>query len=113
MNIIPCGHRVVVEILDLTEIDEVYKSAKALGIDLSASQDIQREQQSVDKGVIRAIGQTAFRDFGGDAWCKVGDTVAFAKYSGKTVKDLVTGKSYLVLNDEDCICILTQGENNE
>lgn len=113
MNIVPCGHRLIVEIMDITEIDDAYRRAKDLGIDLSHSKDYQREQQSVDKGVVRAVGPTAFRDFGGEAWCKEGDIIAFAKYSGKAVKDLVSGKDYLVLNDEDCVCVLKQGDVNE
>lgn len=109
MSVIPCGHRIVIKLIPLEEVDVTYARAKALGIEIAGEQ-INRDKQSVDKGTVMAIGPTAFKDFGGEAWCKVGDVVAFAKYSGKAVKDMETQEDYLVLNDEDICCVLKQGE---
>jgi co-chaperonin GroES (HSP10) len=34
--------------------------------------------------------------------------VAFAKYSGKTVKDPDDHQDYMVLNDEDIVCVIKE-----
>lgn len=111
MNIIPCGHRIVVRPVKLEDVDDLYRRAKSAGIELASDKDVLREQMSVDRGFVEAIGPSAFRDFNAETpWCAVGDIVAFAKYSGKAVKDLDTEDSYIVLNDEDIVCILKKGE---
>lgn len=72
-----------------------------------------RERASVDQGVVLTIGKTAFRDFGGEPWCDVGDYIAYARHAGKFVKDPDTGDDILVLNDEDIICKITKVMNDE
>lgn len=67
-----------------------------------------REQAGVDQGYVLTIGTTAFRDFGGEAWCQVGDYVAYARHAGKYIKDPDTGENILVLNDEDIIARITE-----
>lgn len=100
--IIPCGHRVIVKQMSLEEADSTYKTNLILvGTD--------RVQDSIDMGTVVSIGPSAWKDFGTGPWCKVGDTVAFAKYAGKTVKDLDTQEKYQALNDEDIICVLREG----
>lgn len=96
----PAGHRVLVKQDKLEETDSVYASARKLGIHLDTST---REQAAVDSGIVLALGPSAFRDFGGEAWCAIGDRVAFAKYSGKTVTD--NKEELLVLNDEDVVYV--------
>lgn len=103
MKISPAGHRVVV-IQDMSETEKM--AAKAgffLGVD-----EKRQEQASVDTGVVESIGPTAFKDFGGDAWCKVGDRIAFAKYGGKTIGEGEAKR--IVLNDEDVVAILETEE---
>ena len=53
-----------------------------------------------------SVGSTAFKDYGGEAWCKEGDLVAYARYGGKLIKDPKTQEDFLVLNDEDIIAII-------
>lgn len=104
--VIPCGHRVLIKVTDITEFDPVYQSARRSGIAIADShEDHQRKQAGMDKGTVVSIGPTAFKDFGGDAWCSVGDLVVFAKYAGKVVED-TDQKKYVVLNDEDIVAIL-------
>ncbi|HET8686212.1 MAG TPA: co-chaperone GroES family protein [Methanosarcina sp.] len=103
MSLIPCGHRIVVRPEKVEETDEVFSRAKAAGLAL-LERDLRIEQISVDKGTVLAIGDTAFKDFGGEPWCSVGDTVAYARHGGKLVKDPTTNEHYLLLNDEDIIC---------
>jgi co-chaperonin GroES (HSP10) len=102
----PCGHRVLLEVKDITELDPVYASAKKAGLELAQNhEDHLRKQAGLDKGVVVSLGSTAFKDFGGTAWCKPGDLVVFAKYSGKIIEDL-DKKKYVILNDEDIIAVL-------
>jgi co-chaperonin GroES (HSP10) len=82
------------------EEDETFKRAKALGITISKDVEA-REQTKIDKGVVVAIGPTAFKDFNTEVPFGVGDTIVYAKYAGKAVKD--GDIEYLLLNDEDCI----------
>jgi co-chaperonin GroES (HSP10) len=67
-----------------------------------------REQASVDQGTVLGIGPVAFRDFGGESWCKVGDYIAYARHAGKFVKDPDTGENILVINDEDVVAKITK-----
>jgi len=101
----PVLHRILVKPFDLVEVDKDYARAQAAGIYLDFSEK-DREQAAVDKGTIVAIGSTAFKDFGTDSPVVVGDTVIFAKYGGKVVKD--EGVSYTLLNDEDVLAIISK-----
>lgn len=97
----PFGHRVVVKPVAIEDHDDTFKKAKQAGI-VFMEQDIRAEQSAVDKGYVISIGPTAFKDFGGDPWCKVGDLVVYARHAGKRLVDGDT--NYLVLNDEDLVC---------
>lgn len=112
MAIEALGHRVTVrpdKVVD-NEAEKTKKLAEKAGFVLpdKVAEDLDNEhtraQASVDQGVVLTLGKTAFRDFGGEAWCAVGDYVAYARHAGKWVKDPETGESILVLNDEDLIC---------
>lgn len=100
----PAGHRVLVKVERIEEQDPVYISAKKAGIALVDSDESQRRQSGLDRGVVVAIGPTAFKAFGDVNWCEVGDFVAFAKYAGKIIEDKEV--KFLVLNDEDIIAVL-------
>jgi co-chaperonin GroES (HSP10) len=68
-----------------------------------------RYQASVDKGVVIAVGPTAWKDFGSEPWAKVNDVVIFAKNAGKSVED-PSNKDipYVLLNDEDIVATLKE-----
>ena len=101
MQIEPLIHRVLVKPVVATEEDDFYKRAKAAGIEIAKSTEAQ-EQTKIDKGVVVAIGPTAFKDYGVECPLAVGDTIVYARYAGKVVKD-EDDTEYLALNDEDCI----------
>ena len=108
----PCGHRLVVKAFKQEEVDEVLKRASESGF-LKDFQIInsnkKREDASVDKGVVLSIGPTAWKDFGSDPWCKVGDTILFAKFAGKVVEDPETKEDVFILNDEDVVAVVQEG----
>lgn len=104
MRFIPLGHRILVRQLKLEEVDPTYKRASESRIILAPTEDRSREQNAVDAGIVLNIGNTAFRDFGGDWDVKVGDTVYFAKYAGKILKDPSQPEvQFVALNDEDLV----------
>lgn len=107
--IIPCGHRLTVQPLALEDVYDEYKRAAKSGLIIPDTKDRQREQMSVDQGVVIEIGPSAFKDFGTDAWCSVGDTIAYARHAGKFIKDPDTDKDVLVINDEDVVAIIKKG----
>lgn len=104
--IIPTTHRIVVKQRNLSEVREEYKRASAMNLVIPETEDKKRAQGGVDQGTVVAIGPTAFRDFNTDCPIKVGDNVAFAKYSGKVVTDPDDEKEYVLLNDEDVVAVV-------
>jgi co-chaperonin GroES (HSP10) len=100
------GYRVLIKPDTLEQFDPTFAKAKALGIDLSATEE-KNERTAIDTGVVLQIGPVAYSDRGGaENWCKVGDRVSYARHGGKHVKDPEdASKTYLVLNDEDIILV--------
>ncbi len=118
MTIEALGHRLTIrpdKPVD-SEAEKTKQKMEALGLEMlknykdELETDLTRAQASVDQGYVLSIGKTAFRDFGGEAWCEVGDYVAYARHAGKFVKDPDTDEDILVLNDEDCIARITKSE---
>ncbi len=107
--ITPILHRILVKQNKLEETNKDYLKAKAIGLVIPDHEDKQRAQAGVDTGTVVAVGPTAFKDFGVDPPIKVGDEVAFARFSGKVVTDPEDGENYVLLNDED-ICVIISGD---
>ncbi len=99
------GCRVLVKPFSLQEHDKVYAAAKAAGIALPDFSE-RKEQSNVDKGVVVEIGPKCHEDYIGQV--TVGDTVGFTKFGGKFVQDIKTEELFLILNDEDIICIFKE-----
>lgn len=103
--IVPVTHRILVKQLDVRKEDPVFAAARRAGIAMPEKGQMEREQAAVDRGEVVAFGPTAFKDFGTDNPLKVGDVIVFARHGGKTVQSDDDTK-YIVLNDEDVICII-------
>ena len=96
-------HHVLVKLDDATDTDDVYRRAKAAGIELSLDK---REAKGVEYGTVVQVGPTAFNDYGrSPEILSKGDRVSITKYSGKEVVDTDNTK-YVVVNDSDVICII-------
>ena len=91
--IVPTGYRLLVS------PDPVEETSKG-GIVIA--QDTKREKTGRIFGVIKAVGAQCWSDFD-EPWAKVGDHVAYAKYSGKNIKDPVTEEEFVILNDVDIV----------
>ena len=109
----PVTHRLVVRPYKITEVDAVYKSALAAGIQLPDEDKRRREQAAVDQGTVVAIGPTVFKDFNAEGTIKVGDKIVYAKYAGKEVEDPETKEMLTIINDEDICAIIRKGNTNE
>lgn len=111
MSIRPAGHRLVVRAYKQEQVDPLMAKhadfVKSLTI---VNDNKKREDASVDKGIVLAIGPTAWKDFGGEPWCKVGDEIIFAKFAGKVVTDPSNGEDVFILNDED-VCAVVETSN--
>jgi co-chaperonin GroES (HSP10) len=96
-------HTVLIKLDDATEVDDVYRRAKAAGIELSLDK---RESKAVEYGTVVQVGPTAFMDYGRDSSIlKEGDRVSITKYSGKEVVDSDNSK-FVIVNDSDVLCIV-------
>jgi co-chaperonin GroES (HSP10) len=110
MGIKALGHRIIIRADKFEELDKTVASARKSGLIVQLESE-DREQKAVDTGTVVDIGFSAFKDFTGEVkWCQIGDHVAYAKYSGKWVKDPATQEEFLIVNDEDIICLLTEGK---
>lgn len=103
----PAGPRVLVRPEKLEEADPVYRNAARAGIVTPEFGEKIRERQAMTKATVVAIGSTCWQAPVGDGtpWCKIGDVVYYAKYSGHVPVD-ETLKDYLLLNDEDILGVL-------
>lgn len=98
--LVPILHRLIVK---LDSLEEVSAGGIVLPKDL-----IKKERKAIEIGTVIAIGETAFKDYGGSmGTVSIGDRVVVAQYSGKEVKD-VDGTVYVVINDEDVLIILKE-----
>ena len=91
------GFRVHV-IPDKTETE---KKASAAGFILPEHQDTKAARVAVDSGVVVDVGPTAWTEYGGEPWAKVGDHVVYARHAGYRV-----GDDILVINDADIVARL-------
>lgn len=104
--IIPLIHRIVVKPEALDEFSSDVRRLKAIGLTVPELADAKRAQAAVDRGVVISIGATAYKDYGIESPVKVGDVVNYARFAGKIIEDPVTEESFILLNDEDLICII-------
>ena len=80
---------------------ETEKKASAAGFILPDHQDVKAARVAVDSGVVTDIGPTAWAEYAGEPWVKVGDHIVYARHAGYRVGDDV-----LVINDADVVAKL-------
>lgn len=112
MKALAIGHRVVVKPLSLDEVDPARARAKTYDIYIPETSD-RKLQTGIDRGKVIDIGPTAFialnpHDYN-IPWCKVGDTIAYARNAGKMVRLSEELEDYvLIINDEDVVTVLEE-----
>lgn len=98
-GIYPCGPRILV----LPE--EIEKKSEG-GIVIVTDATEKMEALAQTAGLVIAMGDTCYADQPAP-WCKVGDRVTFAKYSGLLNKGK-DGKKYRVISDLDIVSIIDE-----
>lgn len=103
----PVLHRILVRPEKFDEFNKDRVRARAMGLVLPEDEQARNSQASVDRGIVVALGDTAYRDYNVDSPVKIGDVVNYARFSGKIIEDPETGIEYVCLNDEDIVCVIT------
>lgn len=111
-------HRVLIkrDIPEDTDAVKTKKEVERIGLAMPSSykeeleKAAKRENASMDRGIVLDIGETAFTDYGVVSPIKVGDYITYARHSGKDVIDPDDNETYVIINDEDVIAILTKKE---
>jgi co-chaperonin GroES (HSP10) len=98
------GCRILVKPLKLEEQDQVYARAKAARIALPEFTE-RKEKINVDRGTILQIGKMCHEDY--TEGLKVGDVIGYTRFGGKYITD-TDEQEYLVINDEDVICVIKE-----
>ena len=97
-GIYPKGHRVLIK---AEEVEELSKGGIALPSEIT-----KRQQLAEIRGRVIELGSTAYSDQD-EPFCKVGDRVIFAKYSG-IVYDGKDKVEYRVINDLDVVSVIDE-----
>jgi co-chaperonin GroES (HSP10) len=71
-----CGHYLYIRLI---QVEEEVKSSGGI---IVRQGDTKREQKGATYAEVINIGSDCW-DFASEAWCKVGDTINFAKYGGQ------------------------------
>jgi chaperonin GroES len=95
----PLGSRVLIKPLVVEQVTKV-------GIILAAPTELRKEQRAQDRGEVIAVASGAWADQPGDAWCKPGDNVVFARYAGNVWQG-EDGIYYRLVNDLDIVAKLS------
>lgn len=98
------GCRLLIKPFKLQEHDKVWARAKALGIEIPEHSQ-RKEEINIDRGTVLQVGPNCHQDYVGEV--AINDVIGYAKFGGKFIKD-VDDEVYLVINDEDVICIFKE-----
>lgn len=113
------GYRVLVKL-------DILETTTPSGIVTVAPDKEKLEKTGIHRGIVINIGPCAWKAFrevdeqgkehNGENWCKPGDYVIFARSAGRFIYDPFEEETdlkneYIVMNDEDIIAIITEGEN--
>ena len=102
------GHRVHLKKLKIAE------KAKEGSIIIAYGDSEKAQERAQQYGVIVDIGPDVWKGYrfyqdgkpvNGTPWAQVGDLVFIQRYAGHHANDLDTGDEYLVVNDNDILCV--------
>lgn len=112
-RIAPQGPYLLVHPLEIEKLDAAYLAAKRAGIEIVKGRESETAKSGVDRGKVLAIGNLCWKDWGdGSPWCQVGDTIEYAKFTGKFTKlDKTKGQDenedlLIILRDEDVLAVV-------
>ena len=105
------GHRVHLKKLPIAE------QSKEGQIIISYGDSEKAQERAQQYGVVSDIGPDAWKGYrfyqdgkpyNGTKWCDVGDIVFIQRYAGHHANDLNTGEEYLIVNDNDILCVVKE-----
>ncbi len=101
------GHRVLVK------PDAVEKVSSGGIVIARPGQGDKLEFMGTDRGTVVEVGPLCWNHLDKDSsdwapWCKPGDKVIFARYSGKVLKHPETEEEFFLMNDEDIQAVLVE-----
>lgn len=104
MKFVVKGHRVLVKPRPLEEKHGAIVIARP-------DRDEKLEKAATQIGTVAQVGPTCWYAYDHDSpdwepWCKVGDEIYFAQYSGKKLVDEDTKDEYFLINDVDVQAII-------
>ena len=100
----PLGYRVMIRPIDWED--------KYTGQIVIPEAITDRARAGTQEGIVVGIGPTAYEDEV-QPWCVIGQHVLFAKFGGIRVEDPETGEDFMLVNDRDVICSVTEEEKSE
>ncbi len=113
--ITPTGHKVLVKVIPLEK-----KTDSGIIVDYGENNKLRERQQQL--GVVAAVGPQAWnafrqvqdgKEYSGQPWAKVGDVVYCSRMAGVWVPDPETGDEFVLYNDADIQCVISDGPNPE
>jgi co-chaperonin GroES (HSP10) len=107
--ITPILHRVLIKPIELKKSHKVEGTDIELDLSFGSAQDEKRHEAARIEGHVVALGPTAFEGQLPRP-TSVGDHVVFAKYAGLYVNDPETDETYVLINDEDILCVVRKGD---
>ena len=101
------GHRLMIK------PDAVEKEHQVKGSDvrLILAKDERLYREATSSGTVVQVGPNAFFGFGDNKpWCSAGDSIIYARHTGKFIKDPETEEEFYIINDEDVQVVITKKE---
>jgi len=113
------GYRILVKPLEASQGIEAgelekFETLHAVGLVTKSDERKNREDIGSNVGFVMDIGPHAYsEDRLSGAWCKEGEVIAYARYSGDRM-ELPTGSGvfYRIMNDEDVFCAFEMPEED-
>ena len=109
MKITVKGHKLLVK----PEEIKAEETTKGDIVIAKTSETVKMERKGVERGTVLQVGPTCFKgtlfnssEPSWEPWCKEGDLIAFARYSGKFFHDEDSKEDYVNINDEDVQAVL-------
>jgi co-chaperonin GroES (HSP10) len=100
------GYRILVKAKEIKR-----ESDGGIILSVEGTNEDRLEQNGNQFGTVIDIGHTCWK--GGideTPWCAIGDEIIFAKHAGRFVFDPETDEQFLVMNDDEVICVVREGE---
>lgn len=99
------GYRILVKAIEIKRTSE-----GGIILSVEGTNEDRMEQNGNQRGIVVGIGHTAYQsEASNEPWCEIGDEIIFAKHAGRFVFDPETDEQFMVMNDDECLCVTRKG----